>query len=127
MLRISYCALGNPADRSANARQSPEAQAQYDAPLPAWGAAVSSQAANNFLASNLRQTVTLTLSGKSRSYLVDSPSRRRHDPDSDEWTSVDNRFTIDKHLVLTVVSSDRFYFDAEFTSEPRRHTDGMNA
>ena len=64
---------------------------------------------------------------QAKTYFVDNFSRRRHDSENDERTTVHNRVPIKKHLVLAVVSPDHFYFDAELTAEARRHTDGMKA
>jgi hypothetical protein len=66
-------------------------------------------------------------SGELRPHLVDDRPRRRHYPDDDQRSPVDDGFAVYEHFVLTVASSDRFHLDPELTAKARRHPDGMYA
>ena len=66
-----------------------------------------------------------SLSGEVRSYLLNDPRGRWHHTKSDPASAIDDGFAIHEHFVLTVAATDRFHLDAEVTTEPCRHTDGM--
>lgn len=51
--------------------------------------------------------------------------RRRHQPDDDLRSPVDNRLAVHENLVLAIASRDRIHLDPQLTAEARRHTDGM--
>ena len=62
-----------------------------------------------------------------RPHLVDDLPRRRHHPDDDQGSPIDDRFAVHENLVLTVVSPDGFHLNPELTAQARRHTDGVYA
>lgn len=59
--------------------------------------------------------------------VLDDLPRRRHHADHDERSRVERRFTIDEHRVFAVVSVDSVHLDPKLSTQPRRHTDGVNA
>ena len=65
--------------------------------------------------------------GEPRPDGLDGPSRRGHNSQDDERSPIHDRLAVDENLVLAVVSADRVHLDSELTTEPRRHTDGMDA
>ncbi len=68
-----------------------------------------------------------SLSGEVRSYLLNDPRGRWHHTKSDPASAIDDGVAIDENFVLTVAATDRFHLDSELTTEPCRHTDGMQA
>ena len=62
-----------------------------------------------------------------RPHGVDGPSRRGHHADDDQRAPIHDCLAIDEHPVLAVVAPNRVHLDSEFTTEPRRHPDGMDA
>jgi hypothetical protein len=66
-----------------------------------------------------------SLSGKVRSHLLNDSRGGWHHTKSDPASAIDDGFAIHENFVLAVAATDRFHLDSEFTTEPRRHTDGM--
>ena len=65
--------------------------------------------------------------GELRPHLVDDLSRRRHHPDNDEFSAIDDGLAIHEDFVFTVAAPDRFHIDPELPAEARRHTGGMQS
>jgi hypothetical protein len=68
-----------------------------------------------------------SLSGEVRSHLLNDPRGRWHHTKSDPASAIDDGFAVHENFVLTVAATDLFHLDSEFTTEPCRHTDGMEA
>jgi hypothetical protein len=66
-----------------------------------------------------------SLSGEVRSHLLNDSRGGWHHTKSDPASAIDDGFAIHENFVLAVAATDRFHLDSEFTTEPRRHTDGM--
>lgn len=64
---------------------------------------------------------------KSFPYFLDCLACRRHHANDHERPTVNYRFAVDEKFVLAVTALDHLHVYAQLTTNPRRHTGGMQA